>query len=270
MMDRAYQSARNDRPEGGNPHGGRFVRQLVKRVTKLLASFTWNLAGVSAVAFLGQRYIAGFDVRGPFLLMSPLLGVFLFSLALTFFQNPARQPEGKVRPKDEELIQATIADFGFGTVEVQQQRHGKELRIALLTSDGSTYDLPANWDSLSENAREFAVIHKLLKSRETWLSIQAGRWPATLFGILGMAAAGVNLWTILGYHALCGLWVAYATIVGREKALIQMDLKAFRITRDLSAAIAYINSDEVGVALMVSADHRIATLRRSANRLGIA
>jgi len=223
----------------------------------------------AGVAWLGQRWIAGFDIRGPFLVMSPLFaaGIFFFIATLLGFGTGVR--EGEPKPSEVDLIQSTAIEFGFGPVDVIRQRSGKELKLVVVPAGAKETGLPENWGKLDFDAKRFAVVWTLADSKTPWLE-KFVRWlPAYTARAAAMIVAGMNLWLILACHGLTAVKFAYTTFWQREKMVSQKDVRALAIMKDLKAAIAFVRADPMNEKMQISPDGRVATLRRAAVRMGI-
>ena len=243
----------------------------VNKRRKLLGWMLIDPLITAAVAWMGERWIVGFDERGPFLLMSPI-----FSASIFFFLIGGRNlfdcqvPEGKPKPVDVDMIQTAALEFGFGSVEVLQKRCGKELALAIAIADGSNMSLPTNWSKLSFDAKRFAVVWALLDSNVPLTTQLVKALPVYAARAAGMLLAGFNLWLILACHGFAAVRLAYSSIWNREKVWIQKDIRVLAIVRDLNAAITYVKADPLNADVDIKANQRIAALRKAAVNMGIS
>jgi hypothetical protein len=221
---------------------------------------------------MGQRWIAGFDIRCPFLLMSPLFAASLFFLITFNFVRGGRVTEGQPKPADVDLIQTAALEFGFGPVDVIRQRYGKELRLAIMTggADGKESSLPVNWSQLSFDAKRFAIVRALADSNVSPASRVLKALPAHATRLVAMILVGFNLWLILLCQSLAAVRLAYLMFWQRGKQLAYQDVRALTIMRDLKAAIAFVKGDPMNAEMQVKPEQRIAALRKAAVRMGIA
>jgi len=222
------------------------------------------------VAWFGQRTIAGFDVRGPFLVMSPLFAGFLFLAVGWSFIKSATANDGKPTRADEELIRETVADFGLGEYEVVGTKTDSDFALTMVNAVGTRFQLPKNWDQLDRAARRFAVVQALANAPASSLQKTLSQVPWYLAKVVAMVVAGMNLWLVLACHGSFAVCLAVVVFFFRHKALVKLDVKALRITRDLDAAVTFVRADKHGTALRVPPEVRIAALRREALRMGIA
>jgi len=229
-----------------------------------------DLLMTSAIAWAGLRWIAGYDIRGPFLLMSPLYAFAIFFMIAgrrVFRDHPI---EGEAKSVDIDLIEATAQEFDLGPVSVIQQRYGNDLRLVLTSSSGDESSLPTHWDKMSFDAKRFAVVMHLKDSKKSFMGQYAKNWPSQIWKTAAMMVAGLNLWLILACHAAGAVWFAYTVFVQRARLLTDADIKTLRVMRDLNAAIAYATADPANSSLNILPEQRIAALRKEANKLGIA
>jgi len=222
------------------------------------------------VAWAGVKWIPGFDLRGPFLVQSPYFSVALFFILVGSWtiRAHATPVEGG---RDKEMIEAVAAEFGFGAVTVARQNTCDNLRLILTTKDGRSYALPKEWNQWEASAKRFAIVRELAPRKESRFKSFLSTLPKHIFLMVGMVVAGINLWTILGYHALTAVYAAYKTVKGQDVAELRKDVKALRIMKDLHAAASYVRqvpSERCGFP--IDTDKRIVALRQEAARLGIA
>lgn len=224
----------------------------------------------AVVAWLGQRSIGGFDVRGPFLLMSPVYASSIFySIFATYAQN-REIPEREPKPTEVDLIETTARDFGLGSVEVNRQRIGNEWRLVVTPVGYKTCTVTDQWEKLDFDAKRFAIVWALVDARMPWpakvrdfLAGHSGR-------VVAMLLAGCNLWLILACHSATAAIYACFWIWRRDKLMTKRDVRALSIMRNLMAAFRFVKSDSVNSVLDITPERRIIALKRAAARLGIA
>jgi len=243
-----------------------FVSQSVKHLGRLVL----DLLCTAVMAWAGQRWIAGFDVRGPFLLMSPLYAISIFFLLSCFGIQRNAEEGGKPNAGDVQLIQSTALEFGLGSVDVITKEYSKELRLIVKTQSGDERGLPTNWSSLSFDAKRFAVVWNLGDSKKPRLVRAAKQIPSYATRYTVMAIAGINLWYIIPCHVTYAIWFAYQAVWRREQTLTKQDIEALKIMRDLKAAIAFAKADPANGMRSVNPEHRVAALKVAAVRMGIS
>ena len=235
----------------------------------MLGWVAFDVLFTAGVARLGRHWITGFDIRGPFLLMSP---VYAATLAFAICADRFSQyeiPEGKPKPRDVDLIETVALEFELGPVSVIQKRQRGDLRLALDLGGGEVLGLPENWSKMDVDARRFAVVWTL-QGKQSLRSKLKQRVPRYALRAVAMIAAGFNLWLIIADHVPVALWVAYTTVYGRARALALADARALSVMRDLKAAISFARSDTTNDSSGMTVDERIASLRKAAGRMGIA
>ena len=224
----------------------------------------------AGVAWVGRRWTAGFDVRGPFLFMSPLYAAALFfSIGAMKFLH-CRTPDGKPDPRDVDQIESTAVEFGFGDVGVIRQSYGAEARLTLIMRNGEEVSLPKNWAEMDSDARRFAVVRTLSEPDKTGWPGFVERLPSYGTRAIAMLICGFNLWLILACHGAGAIWFAYSVFWNRGKMLTKADVRALHIMRDLKAAIAFAKVDPMNASIGYTPEQRIAVLRKAAARMGIA
>ena len=241
----------------------------MKPVHQAIRGLAIEVAFTCLIAWLGQRCIPGFDIRGPFLLNSPFVATLLFGIVV--LHHSWNQPEdaGAASQEDEELIQRTASEFGLGHVETRKQaRMGKQV-VAIMTERGQVYQLPTEWMEFDVNARRFAVVRALASTKASvWERFAKQiKWFGVRVPV--MLLVGVNLWFIVVSHAFFAIWMAVDFTYRRERFLTAQDVAALKIMRDLKAGISFVTLDKTNAALGISAETRIGALKSAAFRLGL-
>jgi hypothetical protein len=147
---------------------------------------------------------------------------------------------------------------------------GKDLKIVVTSERGDPCSLPDYWGSLDFDAKRFAVVWTLSGWRLPWTARLAKWLSSYALRATGMILAGINLWLILACHAFVAVRLGLSPFGLRDKSLIQQDIQALGIMKNLKAAIAFVKADAVNSKVSNTAGRRIAALRSAAARMGIA
>lgn len=242
---------------------------LVKRILKTVRGFGIELLLTFAVAWIGRRWIVGFDIRGPFLMISPIFAAGIFFLIGLFKFNKDRSPHLDPKNADSKLIKETALEFNLGHVTVFQQEIGAEVNLILSTHKDIEASLPKNWNELTIDAKRFAVVRVLVKLNRSGFEHYLKHWPYKLMQVGAMFGAGMNLWLILFFQGLFAGWFAHSIFFQRAKTLIEDDLNALKVMRNLQAAIAFVKLDPMNKSLSVEPEQRIGALKHSAHSFGL-
>ena len=256
-------------PRPHNPSTACNVFHGMNRSVKFAGGIGIDLFLTLAVAWACIRWIPGFDVRGPFLVMSPLFAVEIFFVCGSFKLHQTRVIEGEPKRADADLIQSTAVEFDLGPVNLIQRRCGVDLRLVVVSDRGNDVTLPENWTKLDYDAKRFAVVWNLADSRKSSFSRILNRLPTYACRAATMVVAGINLWLILACHALGALWFARHVFWQRERMLTRKDAEALKIMRNLKAAMAFAKSDPMNSSLGITPEWRIMCLKKAAARMGI-
>jgi hypothetical protein len=227
-----------------------------------------ELALAGCVAWLGRRAIGGFDIRGPFLLISPVLAGGLGFLLFSVCGNP--RSNGVPKAKDIEFLRCTAEEFGLGPITVGQRQVGPNLHLFVALDDGTEILLPKDWSTFSGDARRFSAVRSILSGRKSVARATLERLPMCGAEVVGMTLAGINLWLILACHAVFAVWIVVRAGSALERKQWLLDRRALKQTRDLKGAIAFAREDKDVSVPNRSREQRIALLKLEAFRLGIA
>ena len=240
------------------------MKSTLRAVTRLCVGIVW----ATAVAYLGTHWRAGFDIRGPFLLMSPFFAIGLAAIALsgTFSRSNATKTAQKA---DLDAVKAVAVEFDFGEVAVWQAEGSDRLEVELV-AEGRRVHLPKNFHDLSAEVRRFAVIRAVTKQKKRLLERIVSAAPFYLVQTFAMLIAGLNLWSIIAYHSLWAASFIYIVLYQQSRVHAKQDCLALSVTRDLRAAKAFVLSADLGKHLKIRPEVRIEALDRAAKRLGIA
>lgn len=235
-------------------------------------TWTWPLAlAILAVAIslAGRSYVRGFSILGPILLSGPFVFLML-AFGLMLKGAFAMAQRGQTPPRDDvDLIEKAATDHNLGQVSVVQIKAEQGRKLVLMSPGQLPRFLPENWNDLPLDARRFAVVRTLLDANPGWLWRNMKPVLFLLEMALGMAVAGVSLWTVpLFWGVDIVLHLSFKDFRRRRSILIR-DRRALAATKDLQAALRFANADPENRQLRRGFPARIAALRETAHRLNI-
>ncbi|HTQ10210.1 MAG TPA: hypothetical protein VMI31_09085 [Fimbriimonadaceae bacterium] len=211
--------------------------KLLPALGSLLRTVAATCLGYLLVRPLGVHA----DMRGGFLLLSPLVALYIVGL-FGPFRGWFRAPTDTKRPDPE--VEAKVRDLASRlAVPVPEvvsvvSEPGEWLEGVVFREDQLCF-YPESWSALDPSDRDFILASRL--AGHYLLDKKLRNYPLEfLIYTLASAIACLNLWLILALQSGGGLSFAWWSYRYNIRRTLEQDVLAVRATGDLAAAKAYI------------------------------